>query len=176
MSRAVNQERSAARSIPPQCRAGCYPAEVPDLRLPPSAGRMTAAEQLALRADVGMTAPSYFLMRLVRNGPLVPARLMYLDHGPDDPPDNKLDRWPPIYPFADIAGDVRPPEDLMERFHVAPSHWKYAQPITEAEYRRAFDRMRWAERHRPTDPTLRPRRAVDPAQVPLPNFNRENAR
>jgi len=123
-----------------------------------------------------MTPPRYFLLRLVRNGPLVPGRLQVIDHEPGEP-DNKREgsRWPVLLEMADIAGEEVPPEDLTERLWAPATHWKYAQPVSEAEYRRHFARLRWAERHRPTDPTLRPRRAVDVRQVPLPSFERENA-
>src|SRR5688500_18211232 len=36
--------------------------------------------------------PRYYLLRLVRRGPLVPGRLRWLDHAPEDPEWNKLDR------------------------------------------------------------------------------------
>ncbi len=127
--------------------------------------------------------PRYFMLRLRRDGPLVPGRLRWLDHEPGEP-DNKLDRGRlSIFPFVDIAGAEVPPEELFERLYsatdgrsaIAPSHWKYAAPVTEAEYRYQLSRLEWAKHHRPQDPTLRPRRAVDPAQIALPNFDRENA-
>jgi hypothetical protein len=120
--------------------------------------------------------PRYFLLRLKRDGPLVPGRLRWLDHAPEDPPDNKLDRGNhSIVACADIAGAEVPPEELIERTWWASTHWKYTQPISEAEYGYQMQRLLWAERHRPDDPVLRPRRALDPAQIPLPNFDRENA-
>jgi hypothetical protein len=120
--------------------------------------------------------PQHFLLRVVRGGPLVPARLRWLDHAPDDPDDNKLDRGRlSIVCCADVAGAEVPPEQLTERLYRGPGHWKYAEPITESEYRYQLQRLHWAARHRPQDPGLRPRRAVDPAQAPLPDFSRENA-
>jgi hypothetical protein len=117
-------------------------------------------------------SPRHFLMRLVRGGALVPARLRWLDHEPGEP-DNPRDRWPPFVVVCDIAGEVRPPEELTDRFHWPASHWKHAAPISEGEYRYQLARLRWAERHRPQDPTLQPRRPVDPRQVALPSFARE---
>lgn len=130
-----------------------------------------------------LPAPRHFLMRQRRDGPLVPARLWWCDHDPADP-ENKLDRGRlSVYPRADIAGNEVDPERIFERTYggsearpaISPTHWKYPKPITEAEYRFQFDRMRWAERNRPDDPTLRPKAAVDPREAPLPNFERENA-
>jgi hypothetical protein len=126
--------------------------------------------------------PRYFLMRQRRDGPLVPARLWWCDHDPADP-DNKLDRGYSPYPRADIAGLEVDPQHIFDRTMsqtdlrpgVPATHWKYPQPITETEYRYQFERMRWAERNAPQDPTLRPKAPVDPRQAPLPDFNRENA-
>jgi len=122
-----------------------------------------------------MKRPLYFMLRVTRLGPLVPARLRWLDHAPEDPPDNKLDRGRlSVFPCVDVAGAEVPPEQLTERMHRGPGHWKYAEPISEREYRYQVSRLDWARRHRPQDPTLRPRRVVDPADVPLPDFTREN--
>lgn len=127
--------------------------------------------------------PTYYLMRQRRDGPIVPARLQWLDHEPDEP-DNKLDRGhQSVLPRVDIAGTYVEPELLIERLFgatdprpgIAPTHWKYTQPITEADYRLHLDRLRWAEQHRPDDPALRPRKRVNSADVPLPNFDRENS-
>jgi hypothetical protein len=120
-----------------------------------------------------MKPPQHFVLRLVRGGPLVPARLRWLDHEPNEP-DNPRDRWPALLPVVDIAGEIVPPEELTERFHWKRGHWKYAQPVTEAEYRHRLATMRWAERNRPEDPRVKARRRIDRQQMPLPNFDREN--
>lgn len=131
-----------------------------------------------------MTDARHFRLRLRRGGPLVPARIRLLDYAPEDPPENKLDRGRlSIVTVVDIAGELRPPEELLDRLYSAtdsrsaipPTHWKFAERITEAQYEVEFARMRWAERHRPTDPVLKPRHKVDPAQIPMPDFARENA-
>lgn len=118
--------------------------------------------------------PRYYLMRVQRYGPLVPARLQYLDHEPGEP-SNKRDRWPALLPFVDIAGEVRPPEELTERGAWQAPHWKFAQEIDRREYERRFAAMRQAEADGIDDPVLRPRRRVDPRQLPLPDFSKENA-
>jgi hypothetical protein len=121
-----------------------------------------------------MMPPRHFVLRVTRYGPLVPARLQWIDYEPGEP-DNHRDRWPSVIPFVDIAGEVVPPEELTERFMAPVGHWKFAQPISEAEYQHRFAMLRWAEEHRPSDPTLRPRRRVDPTHLPLPDFTKENA-
>lgn len=126
--------------------------------------------------------PCYYLLRVKRDGPLVPARLQWLDHEPGVP-ENKLDRGRfSVYPAADIAGAEVDPELLFDRLFshddprpgIAATHWKYPEPISEAMYRWHFERMRWAERNRPDDPVLRPRQRVDPGQIEI-NFDREHA-
>lgn len=149
-----------------------------------------------------MRPPAHFILRARRDGPLVPARLHWCDTEPDEP-DNRLDRGRlSPYPRADIAGVEVPPEQLLDRLGVwrrrgdiaalphevlaaldDPSqltprpvgHWAYAQKIDEAEYRYQVDRLRWASAHRPDEPGLHPRRPIDPRQMPLPSFERENA-
>lgn len=122
-----------------------------------------------------MMPPRHYLMRVTRYGPLVPARLVEIDHEPGEP-DNHRDRWPATILCADVAGEVVPPEQLTDRFHWTISHWKWAQPIPEAIYRYHFERLRQAEIDDPSAPVLRPRKRVDPAAVPLPDFSEENAR
>jgi hypothetical protein len=152
-----------------------------------------------------MTAPRprHFLMRLRRDGPLVPARLRWLDHEPGEP-DNKLDRGRLTpFPAVDIAGKDVAPEVLIERLILQPhwrgdrlkqpavlladmlaqtggsvplTHWRYAQPISEAEYRHQLKLRGWAQTYRPSHPMLQPRQPVDPRQLPIPDFSRENAR
>lgn len=122
----------------------------------------------------------HYLIRVTRHGPLVPARLQYIDHEPFEP-ENRLDRWPLPFPFVDVAGEVVPPEELIERLWSStdhrpgyPStHWKYAEPITQRQYDEAFRAMRRREANRTHLP---PRRRVDPGQIELPNFDRENRR
>jgi hypothetical protein len=148
---------------------------------------------------VKIPAPRHFLMRVVRDGPLVPAMLFWSDADPADP-SNKLDRGRLVpYPRAAIAGEEVPPEQLLVRLinpysgdqaalphqvldrlanHLElppPTHWRYTQSISEAEYDHHFKHLRWAERNDRNNAALRPRERVDPRQMPLPSFERENA-
>jgi hypothetical protein len=113
------------------------------------------------------------MLRVRRDGPLVPARLRWLDHAPDDPPENRLDRGRlSIVTVAEIAGAGVPPEEVTDRRYRGPGHWKYAEPITESEYRYQLARLDHAQR---IMPRFNPRRRLKPADLPLPNFDRENA-
>lgn len=148
-----------------------------------------------------MKLPAHFMLRAVRGGPLVPARLWLSDYEPEVP-ENKLDRGRlSPYPRADIAGVEVPPEQLLDRLGIWPrrgdgtllpheaiaaladptqqtprpiGHWAYAEPITKAEYDYQLLRLRWAQQHRPDDPALTPRQKIDSKQLPLPNFDREH--
>ena len=122
---------------------------------------------------MSLPRPSHFLMRVTRLGPLVPAKL-WLDDAEPGEPTNKLDRGRfSIYPRAEIAGKEVPPEQVSDRAAWPQGHWKYAQPITEVEYRYQVSRLGWAAKHRPGDPTLAPRKPVDTAQMALPSFDQE---
>ena len=141
----------------------------------------------------------YFLLRVTRYGPLVPARLWWCDSEPGVP-DNKLDRGRlSLYPRADIAGVESDPDLLLDRLgfrrrgdtgslpcEVIPAladprrlsprplvHWAYTKPISEAEYRWRFDALRRVEALRPDDPLLKTRRRLAAADVEVPEFSRE---
>jgi len=126
----------------------------------------------------------HFLLRVTRYGPLVPVRLHWCDHGPDDPPDNKLDRGRlSLYPRADIAGVEVEPELLGDRLRSLSdprpanpiTHWRYAKPISAEEYRWRFDALRRVEERNPADPLLKTRRRLAAADVEVPDFSREEA-
>jgi hypothetical protein len=127
---------------------------------------------------------AHIMLRVTRLGPLVPARIWLCDHDPADE-SNKRDRGNlSIYPRAEIAGDEVDPDILQRDRLMSPTdwrpayavgHWKYPSPVSAAEYRYQIARRAWAERHQPADPTLRPRKKIDVAQLPLPSFERESA-
>lgn len=127
---------------------------------------------------------AHFMLRVTRLGPLVCARI-FLDDAEPGEPSNKLDRGNiSVYPRAEIAGEEVDP-DILQRDRLmsptdwrpayAPGHWKRAEPITAAEYAYQAARIDWAKRHRPDDPTAHPRKAIDPAQLPLPVFEFSDA-
>jgi len=136
----------------------------------------------------------HFLLRCYRATALVPARLRWISHEPGEP-DNHLDRGRlSPFPLVEVAGRSVPPEFLLERLGmlatngdvvqpadvllarlavaspIPVTHWKYPQPIGRAEYDYQIARLGWAERNRPSDPTLRPRQPVDPNTFQPPLF------
>lgn len=127
--------------------------------------------------------PGYFMLRVRRDGPLVPARIWLCDHDPDFP-DNKLDRGRlSVYPRAEIAGREVDPDRLFDRLmgradwrpaHPT-SHWKYAEPITAGEYQYRVAHLEWTRAHRPADPRGYASDPVKPAELPLGDFSREKA-
>jgi hypothetical protein len=130
-----------------------------------------------------MQPPRHFLMRVRRDGPLVPARIWLCDHEPASP-ENKLDRGRlSVYPRADVGGLEVDPERLFDRLMSSTdwqpahpiTHWRYAQPITETEYAYRVRQLQWASAHKPDDPGLRPKTPLKPSQLQLPDFTRENS-
>lgn len=119
-------------------------------------------------------AARYYVMRLTRFGPLLPARLHEIAHEPGEP-SNPRDRWPPFVTEADVGGERLPPEEILDRRHWQPPHWKALQEISKAEYDALFARLRWAESSDPRNPMLHPRERVRAADMALPSFERENA-
>jgi len=143
----------------------------------------------------------HFVLRVTRYGPLVPARLRWLDHEPGVP-ENRLDRGRlSLYPAVDIAAQEVDPDILLDRLgfrrrgdagslphevlaalarpaRLAPrplGHWAYAAAISEAEYVWRFQALRQIEERRPDDPRLKTRRRLAAADVEVPDFSREEA-
>lgn len=142
---------------------------------PPAAPGLPARHEPRHLPPAIMQPPAYFVLRVVRDGPLVPARLWWCDHEPQEP-DNKLDRGRlSVFPRADIADVEVPPEELIERTWAPLGHWKYAEPTTATDYDYRVRMLRWAERNNRSDPGLAPRKTIAPGQLELPNFNEENA-
>ena len=128
------------------------------------------ARPIAPRQSFLPAGTHHYTLRLHRFGALVPARLVWLDHEPGQP-DNRLDRGRlSRFPQVDIAGEIVDPEILEERLMAPRRHWKWPEPVTEAEYRYRLDHLRWVERNQPDHPTLRPRRRVNYLTAPLPKF------
>lgn len=122
-----------------------------------------------------MTIPAFFMLRLLRHGPLTPGRY-WLDDAEPGVPDNKLDRGRlSIYPRAEVAGREFDPERIVERDWAPLDHWKSLLPISAGEYRYRVTHLAWTRRHRPADPVGRPDQRVAAAELPLPDFDREQA-
>ncbi len=130
----------------------------------------------------------FFILRLVRYGPLMPVRFFDCDHEPGEP-DNPRDRWPSPIPAAEVAGEwydpaprgndplergltLDPVQELWERQWAAAA-WKKSQPISPHEYRFRTDTIAWARKHAPSDPRCRPWRAVRARDIATPEFEGE---
>jgi hypothetical protein len=104
---------------------------------------------------VDQPQPGCFLVRLVKGGPRVPARIFV---GPPLDPETleEMDR-PPVL-RATVAG---------ERSHDPYLVWTWKrEPIDESEYRWRLATLEWAMQHAPDSPEANPRRPIRLATMP----------
>lgn len=101
---------------------------------------------------VGEPQPGYFLLRLIKGGPLVPSRICH----------SLEDGW-----WAEINGERFPA-------HPDPSHargvfqiWHGGQEITAEIYEHRLKLKAWAEKHRPDHPSAKPRQRIDRTKTPI---------
>ena len=94
---------------------------------------------------VDQPAPGCFLLRLVRGGPLVPARIRHGDAG-----------WQAI-----VDGEARAPDPDPARAADVFRVWHHGEAISEEEfgYREAL--RLWARAHQADHPAARPRQPID---------------
>jgi hypothetical protein len=102
--------------------------------------------------------PGYWLVRLIKDGPWVPAAIVRVQtmHEPGEP-DNLMERSP--FLAAEIAGDTVAVDEVWQR---------RGQPITADEYVQRVAQIKWARQHAPHDPIANPRERIDPLTAPLP--------
>jgi hypothetical protein len=103
--------------------------------------------------------PGHYLIRLVKKGPLVAARIYWCDHEPGNE-ENKLDRWPIPFLMGEIAGEA------VDALGIWLARGR--QEITAAEYRYRSTDAAWAREHSPLEPAANPRKKIDQLQAPLP--------
>lgn len=109
--------------------------------------------------DMNTPEPCHVLIKMVKRGPHVAARIFWCDHEPGFP-DNKLDRWPVPFLAAEIDG--RPA--AVERVW----HAVWEQKITESEYRFRVADSEHAKRWRPNEAIAQPTKPVDLRSLPIP--------
>jgi len=137
----------------------------------------------------------FYLLRVVRTGPLTVGRLWF-DHC-EPGTDNRLDRGN-LVPIVrcEIGGREHPPELLLDRLGVRWSgdivpparvivealkdpaslsprprnHWAYCQEIPPNEGRYRTDHLRWLRQQQPSDPRCHPYRPLRPRDLLLPNI------
>jgi hypothetical protein len=105
--------------------------------------------------------PGYWLVRLVGDGPEVPAALIYEQtlHEPLEP-ENVMDRSPQLVAY--LAGRVVSWREVWER---------RGRPISRAEYDFQLADLRWAQAHAPAEPKASPTRPIDLKVAPPPSFD-----
>ncbi len=99
---------------------------------------------------VDQPAPGFFLLRLVRGGPHVPAAIMF----------DGL-QWQAV-----INGEPREahadPAFAPDVFRI----WHGGRTCTETEYRYRLQLQAWAAKHAPAHPAARPRDRIDLPNLP----------
>lgn len=102
----------------------------------------------------------YWLIRLVKNGPLMPACIVWHETlFEPDYPENRMDGTRPRFLSAMIADEVV----SLDRVWLTKG-----EEITEAEYKwRCADRA-WALEYASDEAIANPRKPVDRATIPLP--------
>ena len=109
---------------------------------------------------VSQPQPGFFTLRLVRGGPLVPARIwrpcVCTAVGGDDAAEHAwtdaCDRYPPL------AAEVCAP---TKRDYTVDELWVYGRPIPEPEWRLLVDQHEWDRRYAPGAATQQPARPVN---------------
>lgn len=99
----------------------------------------------------------WFRRRLVKGGPMVPARIWLhqeIDEATGELAEDEVWR-------CEVMGEARDPVDEWP--------WLCARPISEAEYDHLMRLRQWAGWHEQTaEPLYDPRRPMDPLKTPLP--------
>src|SRR5262249_8083999 len=98
---------------------------------------------------IGQPEPGYWMVRLVRGGPEVPACIALMTVA-DEPGNPREDRS--SYLAAFIGGEPVALSDVWER---------KGRPVTEAEYRFQLADAAWAKAHAPQEPKADPTRKID---------------
>lgn len=133
------------------------PNTVKRRRLPALPARVTTAK------DPNIAEPGYWLIRLVRRGPPVPACIKWLvTESEPGWPDNDMrgTRSPTLAAFIEDE-----PVDLYRVWHAT----KLAH-IDEREYRFRCRGAAWAKKHAPHEAAANPRKPVDLLNQPAPTF------
>lgn len=101
---------------------------------------------------VDVPEPGFFLLRLVKGGVQVAARIIHDESG-----------W-----SAEINGERGPAAADPFEAPGLSKIWTFGLRVDEAEYRYRLDVAQWARAHQPTHPAADPTRPVDPLTDPTP--------
>lgn len=98
----------------------------------------------------------FYARRLVKGGPIVPARI-WLDRAIDDETGELIGDETMLCKVGDVQCDVD-----------TQWIWLAAKPISEAEYNYLRRRTQWAQQHDPGHPAANPSDPVDWTRSPIP--------
>lgn len=114
--------------------------------------------------NISRPEPGWFLLRLVKGGPLVGACITY-EPSRDPVTDEPCDRswWWSAWINGELVGEpgVRPNDQV---FRI----WESGDRIDEAEYSYMIQSARWAQEYAPDEPAANPRTAVNLLTTPVP--------
>ena len=106
--------------------------------------------------DITRPEPCFVALRLVKNGPEVPACIQWVQTRADPNfPTNIMDRSG--FLCAYIAGELVSPYQVWER---------RGRPITKEEYKWMLDDQQWTQKFSPYEPKANPRQPVDLTKLP----------
>lgn len=104
--------------------------------------------------------PGYWLMRLVRNGPRMPAAIFWHETtGEPGEPENTMHGTRPRFLSAMIAGKVVALDDVWLR---------RGDTITKAEYDFRVADAEWSRQHALDEPQAQPHKPINYMTAPLP--------
>ena len=105
----------------------------------------------------GDPEPGYWMIRLVKNGPLVPACIRWVQTGAEPgEPENVMERSPFLAAFIDEK-----PVDIDRVWN-----WKGSgRAIAATEYSYRCADAAWAREHAPTEPAANPKKQIDFTEI-----------
>jgi hypothetical protein len=102
--------------------------------------------------------PGYWMLRVVKNGPLVPAAIFLRPYVEEtDEPDASMERHPHYEAF--IGGESVPVEKVWHR---------KGEPITEREYLYQLSDQAWARQYAPDEPKAQSQTPINHLTVKPP--------
>lgn len=112
---------------------------------------MTKWDGQAPRA-INQPEPGYFLMRLIKGGPHVPAQICRNDSGV----------W-----WAVVNGQGHAAHTDPALAPLVFTIWHSGQEIDRATYEHRLKLKEWAEKHHPDHPAAKPREKIDRLKTPI---------
>ena len=108
--------------------------------------------------QIGVPEPGFWVLKAVKHGPRVPARIFWTENEPGEP-ENHLDRGGKLILTGEIAGRTVDPERIW--------HTR-GEEISEGEFAFRMAEIAWCKKHAPSDPLANPWEPVEFNNIPLP--------